>query len=83
DDAERKRLELQQAIDAMAFNAGWRRLPLGISVGCAIFPEDGQTHETLLAVADSRMYKDKTARKHQHTADIPRVTDADPFVDIA
>ncbi len=82
DDAERKRLELQQAIDAMAFKAGGRRLPLGVSVGCAIFPEDGQTHETLLAVADSRMYKNKTGRKHQHAADIPRVTDADPFVDI-
>ena len=83
DDAERKRLELQQAIDAMAFNAGGHALSLGISVGCAVFPEDGQTHETLLAVADSRMYKNKTGRKHRPTADIPRATDADPFVDIA
>ena len=83
DDAERKRLELQQAIDAMRFEAAERRLPLGISVGCAVFPEDGQTYETLLAVADSRMYKNKTSRKHRPADTVPRATDADPFVDIA
>jgi len=83
EDAARKREELQQAIDAMRFEAGGRLLKLGISVGCAVFPEDGQTHETLLAVADSRMYKNKTGRKHRSASDIPRATDADPFVDIA
>jgi len=88
EDAERKRAELQQAIDAMRFEAAGRLLPLGISVGCAVFPEDGQTHETLLAVADSRMYKNKTARKHGVESrgpkiSVPRATDADPFIDIA
>ena len=83
EDAERKRQELQQAIDTMSFQGTGRPLGLGISVGCAVFPEDGQTHETLLAVADSRMYKNKTGRKHRVPADIPRATDADPFVDIA
>ena len=84
EDAERKREELQQAIDGMRFEAGGRVLPLGISVGCAVFPEDGQTHETLLAVADSRMYKNKTGRKHRPAAgSVPRATDADPFIDIA
>ncbi len=85
EDAERKRQELQQAIDAMRFEAAGRRLPLGISVGCAIFPDDGQTHETLLAVADSRMYKNKTGRKHRPGPPdtIPRATDADPLIDIA
>ncbi|MEX2273758.1 MAG: HD domain-containing phosphohydrolase [Vicinamibacterales bacterium] len=63
EDAERKRQELQQAIDAMRFEVDGRLLPLGISLGCAVFPDDGQTHETLLAVADSRMYKNKTSRK--------------------
>jgi diguanylate cyclase (GGDEF)-like protein len=65
DDAARKRQELQQAVDAMRFEAGGRVLPLGISLGSAVFPEDGQSHETLLAVADSRMYKNKTTRKNQ------------------
>lgn len=86
EDAERKRVELQQAVDAMRFEAAGRLLPLGISVGCAVFPEDGQTHETLLAVADSRMYKNKTSRKHglgNGGASVPRATDADPFIDIA
>ncbi len=40
-------------------------LPLAISVGAAIFPQDGETYEALLATADSRMYRDKTRRKQQ------------------
>ena len=79
EDADRKREELQQGIDAMRFEAGGRHLPLGISLGSAVFPDDGQTHETLLAVADSRMYKNKTSRKsHAAAHSIPRATDADP-----
>ena len=34
-----------------------------MSIGAAIFPHDGDTYEALLATADSRMYRDKTARK--------------------
>jgi len=63
EDADRKRQELQQAVEALCFEANGRPMKIGISIGCAVFPDDGQTHETLLAVADSRMYKDKTIRK--------------------
>jgi diguanylate cyclase (GGDEF)-like protein len=66
DEAERKRLELQQAIDELVFEArAGKRLQLGISIGAAVFPHDGNTYETLLATADSRMYRDKTRRKRQ------------------
>ncbi len=67
EEAERKRLELQRAVDNLQFEprAG-RRLPLAISIGAAIFPYDGESYETLLATADSRMYRDKTRRK-RHT----------------
>lgn len=66
DEAERKRVELQTAIDEVIFEARpGKRLPLGISIGAAIFPHDGSTYETLLATADSRMYRDKTKRKRQ------------------
>jgi GGDEF domain-containing protein len=34
-----------------------------VSIGTAIFPQDGETYEALLATADSRMYQNKTARK--------------------
>ena len=40
-----------------------RRRALAISVGAAVFPHDGDSYETLLATADSRMYRDKTRRK--------------------
>jgi diguanylate cyclase (GGDEF)-like protein/putative nucleotidyltransferase with HDIG domain len=64
EEAERKRLELQRAVDDLQFEARpGKLLPLAISVGAAVFPHDGDTYETLLATADSRMYRDKTRRK--------------------
>jgi diguanylate cyclase (GGDEF)-like protein/putative nucleotidyltransferase with HDIG domain len=64
DEAERKRGELQRAVDQMHFEprAG-KTLPLGISIGAAVFPHDGSAYEQLLATADGRMYLDKTRRK--------------------
>ncbi len=65
-EAELKRVELQTAIDEVVFEVRpGRRLQLGISIGAAIFPHDGDTYETLLATADSRMYRDKTDRKRK------------------
>ena len=66
EEAERKRVELQQAVDSLPFEPRpGRTLPLAISVGAAIFPHDGDSYEALLATADSRMYRDKTRRKRQ------------------
>ena len=63
-EAEHKRQELQRGIEEVFFEARpGRRVPLGISVGAAVFPLDGESYETLLATADSRMYQDKTSRK--------------------
>jgi diguanylate cyclase (GGDEF)-like protein len=63
-EAVQKRLELQQAIDEVVFEVRpGNRLQLGISIGAAVFPHDGDSYETLLATADSRMYRDKTKRK--------------------
>jgi diguanylate cyclase (GGDEF)-like protein/putative nucleotidyltransferase with HDIG domain len=76
DEAERKRLELQRAVDAVHFEARpGRRIPLGISVGAAIFPHDGDTYESLLATADSRMYRDKTRRKQTRLTAVATGTD--------
>jgi len=64
EEAERKRVELQKAVDSLPFEPRpGRTLPLAISVGAAIFPHDGDSYEALLATADSRMYRDKTRRK--------------------
>jgi diguanylate cyclase (GGDEF)-like protein len=73
DEAERKRLELQKSIDEVYFEARpGKQLKLGISVGSAIFPSDGESYETLLATADSRMYQDKTGRKRRGAVREPR-----------
>jgi diguanylate cyclase (GGDEF)-like protein/putative nucleotidyltransferase with HDIG domain len=64
EEAERKRVELQSAVDNLLFEPRpGRALALAISVGAAIFPHDGDSYEALLATADSRMYRDKTRRK--------------------
>ncbi len=66
EEAEQKRVELQNAIDVVHFEARpGRRIPLGMSVGTALCPRDGDSYDALLATADSRMYRDKTHRK-QH-----------------
>jgi diguanylate cyclase (GGDEF)-like protein len=66
EEAERKRLELQRAVDGLQFEARpGKMLPLAISVGASVFPHDGDSYEMLLATADSRMYRDKTRRKRE------------------
>ena len=59
-----ERLELQRAVDQLHFEPRTgKTLKLAISIGAAVFPHDGESDETLLATADSRMYRDKTRRK--------------------
>ena len=79
DEADNKRIELQEAVDRIAFEVeSGKRLPLSISAGAAVFPHDGTTYEMLLASADSRMYRDKSARKRQTPRPVRRtaMTDA-------
>jgi diguanylate cyclase (GGDEF)-like protein/putative nucleotidyltransferase with HDIG domain len=64
EEAENKRKELQQAIADTVFEARpGTAIPLSISAGSAVFPHDGDSYESLLAKADSRMYRDKVVRK--------------------
>jgi diguanylate cyclase (GGDEF)-like protein/putative nucleotidyltransferase with HDIG domain len=69
DEAEQKRLDLQRAIDEVSFEISpGRRLSLSISGGLAVFPHDGVSRDDLLAMADRRMYGDKTRRKRHGVA---------------
>ncbi|HEY3383037.1 MAG TPA: diguanylate cyclase [Vicinamibacterales bacterium] len=64
EESEAKRVELQQAIDAVVFESSpGRAVNLSVSIGAAVFPTDGETYEALLATADGRMYRDKKNRK--------------------
>jgi diguanylate cyclase (GGDEF)-like protein len=66
EEAEHKRQELLNAVSGIEFEARpGRRLSLSISAGSAVFPHDGDVYDTLLAMADSRMYRDKSARKSE------------------
>ena len=64
EEAEAKRVELQEAVRSMALEVGvGQALQVSMSAGTAVFPPDGETYETLLNTADSRMYRDKKTRK--------------------
>jgi diguanylate cyclase (GGDEF)-like protein len=79
EEAERKRLELQRAVEDLVFEVRpGRRTPISISVGAAIFPLDGDGYEAIMATADSRMYRDKTRRKQRDTVTVqPAATGTD------
>jgi diguanylate cyclase (GGDEF)-like protein/putative nucleotidyltransferase with HDIG domain len=63
---ELKRLELQERVAQIEFEVRpGKRMPLAVSAGAAVFPHDGTTYEALLAEADHRMYRDKSARRGQ------------------
>ena len=71
--AEDRRRELQDAVCAATVDAGQgRSVPLAISIGAATYPADGRTEDDLVAVADARMYRDKTARKRHGAGSSPR-----------
>jgi len=71
-EAEFKRAELQNAVDAIVMEAPpGERVTLSISAGVAVYPHDGETYETLLAKADGRMYSDKSGRKGDTTRRFP------------
>jgi diguanylate cyclase (GGDEF)-like protein len=76
DEAEAKRRDLQDAVDAIRFEARpGKMIGLSISAGIAVFPADGDGYESLLAIADARMYRDKTRRKKTRGRALP--ADAD------
>ena len=57
EEAENKRAELQDAVDGLVFEPRAEvQSRLSISAGVAVFPHDGDSYESLLAKADSRMY---------------------------
>ncbi len=84
EEAERKRIELQQAVDELAFEPRpGQRMALGLSIGASVFPHDGDSYEALLATADSRMYRDKTRRKRSGPGAYERGADTGAAVAVA
>ncbi len=64
-EAESKRLELQAAVGRILLDVEeGRRVPLSISAGLAVFPQDGDNYDALVAKADRQMYEDKSRRKN-------------------
>ena len=63
-EAEDRCRELQRAVAALSLRSSdGRTIPLRVSAGASVFPEDGDTYERLLVKADRRMYRDKARSK--------------------
>jgi diguanylate cyclase (GGDEF)-like protein len=54
-----------------------KEIHVGASIGWAVYPQDGDTLESMLAVADQRMYADK-ARRKQGRGGVPAAPTAAP-----
>ena len=63
DDAEQKALILERRVREAAceVKAGVS-VPLSVSIGAAVFPDDGATFDALFAIADRHMYETKASR---------------------
>ena len=82
--AEAKRLELQQAVADLYFEGRpGKQVRLSLSAGAAVFPHDGRTYEDLLSAADNRMYADKSRRKIGLGTHAPAERQTLPFRDAA
>jgi GGDEF domain-containing protein len=63
-EAEEQRCRVQESVAAISLRADdGREIPLRVSAGAAVFPEDGETCERLLTRADRRMYRNKAESK--------------------
>lgn len=65
-EADARREELQAAVRSIVVDVEPAvRMSLSISVGVAVFPDDGDRQEQLIAAADNRMYQAKFAAARQ------------------
>jgi diguanylate cyclase (GGDEF)-like protein len=62
--AERRRVDLQRAISSLWVEPlPGRIVPLSTSIGAATFPDDADTVDGVMGVADQRMYRDKAQKR--------------------
>jgi diguanylate cyclase (GGDEF)-like protein len=74
--AERRAEELRREVATLRFEPLPEvAIPLSISVGAGIFPDDGGTLDAILIAADRRMYSDKTASRRLAERRQPASTD--------
>jgi diguanylate cyclase (GGDEF)-like protein/putative nucleotidyltransferase with HDIG domain len=63
-EADTRCRELERAVAALSMRSqDGRDIPLKVSAGASVFPEDGDTYERLLVRADRRMYRNKAQSK--------------------
>jgi diguanylate cyclase (GGDEF)-like protein/putative nucleotidyltransferase with HDIG domain len=63
EEAQYTRQELQTAVEELYVEASkGARLQLGVSIGTAVFPVDGETYDELFVTAEQRMKLDKSSR---------------------
>ena len=67
-EAEERCRGFQQAVAALSLRSeDGRQIPLRVSAGASVFPEDGDAYERLLVRADRRMYRNKAQSRTRPT----------------
>ncbi len=65
---------LQQAVDIFSLRLdGGKSARAGVSIGIALYPDDGESFEELMLKADYNMYQNKAARKSLRQGRLPNV----------
>jgi diguanylate cyclase (GGDEF)-like protein len=79
EDIEKKISQIQSEVESIQSEKRFGRLiKTSLSIGAATFPLDGRDSDTLLSVADTRMYENKFAqKKRQEEIEFPMVVKKD------
>jgi len=56
-------MRIQQAMTTPVVLSDGRHLGIGVSLGSALYPEQGETADALLQAADGAMYESKRQRR--------------------
>lgn len=64
---------IQRSVDEHEMQLDGAVIRIGISVGCATFPEDGRDMQALIALADQNMYSNKVQRTDRKLKSKPRL----------
>jgi diguanylate cyclase (GGDEF)-like protein len=69
--AEKVMLRIRNSVHATTFSVGRSMIRVSVSLGAAVYPEDGDDYRELPALADRAMYRDRAERERLEAAKRP------------
>lgn len=69
--ADRLMLRIANSIHATTFSVGRTMIRIGVSLGAALYPEDGEEHRDLVNLADRAMVRERAEKQRLEAAKMP------------